>query len=139
MNGVKHPQRPPQWGHCESLPSRSWESVLGKLCTCSSLTFFPQLWILISCRRDLELDGPLASVSIVLTGAFCVWWGFGQTTLISKSPTAAQGVFAQEPDILLQQPGFLLQLGLDCVSIFKPKCLFSFCNPMITLKQMFFL
>lgn len=126
--------------HCKPLPSRSWESVLGKVRICSALTFFPWLWILISCRKDLALNGLVALVSVVLMGTFCVRWGFGQIMLVSgQSPTAAWGVSAQEPDTLLQQPGFLLQLCLDRASMFKPKCLFLYCNPMITLKQVVFL
>lgn len=124
--------------HGESLPSRSCEGVLGKVSLCSSPAFFLQLWVLISCNKDVELDGPLASVSIFFVGPFCVWWGLGQITIFSSQPpTDDQGVSV--PDIQLQQPDFLLQLFLNCVGIFKPKNLFSFCNPMITLKQMAFL
>lgn len=81
--------------HCESLPSRSWENRQGKVFICSALTFFPWLWIAISCRKDLALDGPLASVCLVLMGTFWFWWGFGHIISISsQSPAAARGVSA---------------------------------------------
>lgn len=80
-NRVKHPQRlwTPLWA--------SSQQKLGELPGEGMCLFyyFSLLWILISSRTDLGPDDPLASLSTILMGGFCVCWGFGQVTLLSRS------------------------------------------------------
>lgn len=55
---------------------------------------------------DLELDGPLASVRAALMGGFCIYWGFGQVTLISSQSCCPGCVCtrAQHPPVTARLP-----------------------------------